>query len=43
MNITNIHKKIYLIQYFGYFLPVSVGFLLELEKLQGIPVYPAAH
>lgn len=31
-----------LIQYFSYFLPLSVGFLLELEKLQETPVYPAA-
>lgn len=36
-------EKLMLAQYFGYFLPLSVGFLLELEKLQETLAYSAAH
>lgn len=35
-------KKLTSAQYFGYFLPLSVGFPLELEKRQETLVYSAA-
>ena len=39
---TEMAKKLTSAQYFVYFLPLSVGFLLELEKLQETLAYSVA-